>query len=524
VMGNFGFLRGGRAGLVQDLNHPDHPLGSEDTWAGQGQLRVLLGIHNELLLSGDYARFEGVPFGYAKPILAKPPFGDQPGCSGPLCFNSPASLWSIRTSDQASAKNIQAGTSAKLAVQLNDTTTLSSLTAYRTSNQRFVLDGDATELRLLAIDFGDVQHQVSEELTVVGHTTKLTWIGGAFLFHDRDRGPVEITLYGPGIQQRPDPTFTTRASALFGQGTYQVSDRVSLTGGLRYTDEAKDLANTGGTYRLGTSVLANPASFYDYVDHGRYDAWTPKVSIQARATPDTFAYASATRGFKSGGFSQTPGLRYNPEFAWTFEGGLKNTMAGGRVHTNTAVFYTDHKDLQVASLIRPGSIDISNAASATIKGIEVEAAGTASGVHLAGHFSWLDATYGPYLAAGPDFVTHEARGHRLNNAPEWSGSGSAIYELNTGQAGMVFVRADVSWQSRVFFTPFNDAIETQKAFGLANLRAAFDPRHGRWEIAVYTRNVANTEYVTGTGSGAPNAITARPGEPRQWGTQFTIRR
>ena len=59
VMGGFAFLRGTRDGFVKDLDHPDHSLGSEDTWAGRGQLRVVLGTHGELLLSGDYGRFDG---------------------------------------------------------------------------------------------------------------------------------------------------------------------------------------------------------------------------------------------------------------------------------------------------------------------------------------------------------------------------------------------------------------------------------------------------------------------------------
>ena len=74
VMGGFAFLRGTRDGFVKDLDHPDHSLGSEDTWAGRGQLRVVFGTHSELLLSGDYGRFEGVPLTYAKPIVAKPGF------------------------------------------------------------------------------------------------------------------------------------------------------------------------------------------------------------------------------------------------------------------------------------------------------------------------------------------------------------------------------------------------------------------------------------------------------------------
>ncbi len=61
VMGTVAFLRSGRDGFVQDLNHPDHRLGSEDTWAGRGQLRLVMGNKGELLLSADYGRFDGFP-------------------------------------------------------------------------------------------------------------------------------------------------------------------------------------------------------------------------------------------------------------------------------------------------------------------------------------------------------------------------------------------------------------------------------------------------------------------------------
>jgi len=306
---------------------------------------------------------------------------------------------------------------------------------------------------------------------------------------------------------------------------------VSLTGGVRFTHEQKDLDNTGGVYRIGTTTLADPTSFYDYVDDVTHQAWTPKGSIQVQVSRDTFVYASATRGFKSGGFNQfnptapVSERAFNPEFAWSFEGGLKRTMASGRVHVNTAVFSNDYRDLQVQSFLRPGVIDVSNAGSATIRGIEVEAAAASGrGVQLAGHFSWLDATYDRYLFRGPGSVTLDAAGNRLNNAPEWSGSISAVYQLATGGAGTASVRSDVSWQSRVFFTPFNDAIETQRAYGLVHLRAGFEPPSRRWEIAVYVRNLGNQGYITGTANVPLTAITGRPGEPRHWGTQFTLRR
>ena len=128
-----------------------------------------------------------------------------------------------------------------------------------------------------------------------------------FLFDDSEDGRIEITQYKPGIQIRPFSTVDARAWALFGQATYSLSSRVSLTGGVRYSDEQKDIHNVGGRYLLGTAVLANPASFYDFVDRAIYDAWTPKASVQFQASRETFVYVSATRGFKSGGLNVTRG-------------------------------------------------------------------------------------------------------------------------------------------------------------------------------------------------------------------------
>ena len=200
-------------------------------------------------------------------------------------------------------------------------------------------------------------------------------------------------------------------------------------------------------------------------------------------------------------------------------------IAGGRARVNTAVFYTDYQDLQVQSFVRPGVPYISNAESAGITGVEVEAAASAwRGVQLAGSVSWLDAIYDTYLAVGPGGQTGDVAGHRLNNAPEWSGSGSAAYAFATGRAGFMSVRCDVSAQSRVFFTPFNTRIETQAPYALVHLRAGFEPPHRRWELSVFVRNLANQAYLTSTSDVPMPAFTGRPGEPRMWGTQFTLRR
>ena len=482
VMASVALLRSSRDGFVRDLDHPDHALGSEDTWAGRGKVRVVLGPRSELLLSADTGRFDGVPLHWAKPIAAKPGF----------TFDSPASLWAVRTSDVTTGRNRQQGASARLTLPVNRTTTVNSLTAWRASNDRFLADADATELRIAALRLSDVQHQISQEVTLVQRTPALTWITGAFLFDEHDDGEIEVTAYSTDTQSRPFATTGTRTWAPFGEATYHAWRRLSLTGGVRYTDERKNIASTGGVYRLGTPVLAVPASFYAFDDRATFHAWTPKAALQVQASPDTFLYVSATRGFKSGGFNPTgnaPGRAFGPELAWSYEGGVKQTMAEGRVRVNTAAFVTDYRDLQVQAFIRPGVIDISNAASATIRGVEVEvAAATGRRVHLAGHVAWLDAHYDRYLAIGLGGVAKDAAGRRLNNAPAWSGSTSAIYEWTAGGTGSFSLRGDVAWQSRVFFTPFNEPIDSQEAYGLVHLRAGFEPRSRRWELAVYVRN------------------------------------
>ncbi|MCU1386105.1 MAG: TonB-dependent receptor [Acidobacteria bacterium] len=519
AMGSIAILRSSRDGFVRDLDHRDHSLGTEDTWAGRGRLRMVFGPRSELVLSADGGRFAGVPLHWVKPIVAKPGF----------TFDSPASLWDVRTSDVTTGRNIQRGASARLTVPIDDRTSVNSLTAWRASNDRFFVDADATELRISALRLSDVQHQVSQEVTLVHQAPALTWIAGAFVFDEHDEGEIEVTAYPSDTQTRPFATTGTRAWAAFGQATYRVSNRVSLTGGVRDTDERKDIVSTGGVYRLGTPILAVPASFYAFDDRAAFHAWTPKTALEVRAARDTFLYVSATRGFKSGGFNPTgnaPGRAFGPELAWSYEGGVKETAAEGRMRVNTAMFVTDYRDLQVQAFIRPGVTDISNAAAATIKGVEVELAATPwRALQLAGQVAWLDAIYGRYVAIGLAAITADVAGHRLNNAPAWSSSSSATYELPAGPAGAVMLHGDVSWQSRVFFTPFNDAIETQQAYALVHLRTAFEPRSRRWELAVYVRNAGGRAYITSTATNvALPAFNGRPGEPRRWGTQFTVRR
>ncbi len=208
-------------GLRERCRSSRPPARQRGTWAGRGQLRIVLGTRSELLLSGDYGRFDGVPLTYAKPIAAKRELRGSVSTAPPACGRCAPATW-------RPGKNTQQGASARLTIPLNATTTLNSLTAYRKSNYRFFIDADATELTLQTSDVPDLQHQFSQELTIVQRTPKVTWIGGVFLFEDHNEGQVEITVLSIAIQIRPFAKIGTKAGALFGQASVQpVEPRVA---------------------------------------------------------------------------------------------------------------------------------------------------------------------------------------------------------------------------------------------------------------------------------------------------------
>jgi iron complex outermembrane receptor protein len=170
-------------------------------------------------------------------------------------------------------------------------------------------------------------------------------------------------------------------------------------------------------------------------------------------------------------------------------------------------------------------IDISNAAAATIRGVEVEsAARVLPSVQAGGHLAWLDARYDRYIAVGVGGVTGDVAGNHLTNAPEWSGRVWIESTLDAGADARVSLRLDSTWQSTVFYTPFNDTIQRQAGYGLLDASAAYGPDSGRWSVSVYGRNLANQDYITGSFSSPPPAIGGRPGPPRQAGVQLTVRR
>ena len=253
-----------------------------------------------------------------------------------------------------------------------------------------------------------------------------------------------------------------------------------------YTHEGKDIDNAGGRYVLEDPTLLIPGSAYSYSDSITHTAWTPKIGLEMKLSDGALAYVSATRGFKSGGFnisSTAPGRGYDPEWAWSYEGGWKGTLMAGRSRIGVSAYFMNYTDLQVQTPIGIGVLDIRNAAAATIRGVEVEnTTRIGRGLEAGGHLAWLDATYDQYIAVAVDRSTGDVSGHRLNNAPEWAGRLWLEWTGYIGDARRLSVSAESTAQSTVFYTPFNDSIQKQSPYGLLGARIEYGPGHRRWTV------------------------------------------
>lgn len=518
VMGSVAFARGVRNGYVRDLEHPDHPLGGDNITAGRAQLRIVFGARTDLLLSSDMTDQDGTLLTFNKVLQVKPGFA----------VDNPPDLREVRASTVASSGLLQYGTSARLTSALTPTTTLVSLTAYRRLDNQFLVDADITELDLLATHNHERQHQFSQEVTVSGQQSRLGWVTGVFFFDEDDRQQLWVDQFTTRTQVRLDPQVSATSGAVYGQATIALTSRLSATAGLRYTREEKNIDNAGGRYNADPPMSPLPDTTYAYTDSIVHTAWTPKFGVEVKLPRDAITYASATRGFKSGGFnpsSTQAGRGYDPEWAWSYEGGLKTELLGRRARVNVAAFDMDYTNLQVQTPIGIGIFDIRNAAAATIRGVEVEgSARLGAGLDAGGHLAWLDATYARYIAVGIGTVTADVAGNRLNNAPQWSGRVWAQWTGNVGASTLLTLAADASAQSTVYYTPFNDTIQRQAPYGLLGARAEYGPNHRRWSVSAYARNLTNTDYIMATFGTAPTAYGGRPGASRQFGVQFVVRR
>ena len=423
------------------------------------------------------------------------------------------------------------GISEDVNFHLTSDVTLKSITAYRVSNYDLDGDSDATELYSSALFQSERQHQFSEELTAQANVGAFQGVTGLYYLTEHIASAISTVIPPAGVARGTDPAVNDESKAIYAQGTYAITERFHATLGARETHESKDIAPYGYTQSAATGAILGPP--FTTAAGATYNAFTPKFGLDYEVTDNAMLFASATKGFKSGGFNYSArtaaALGFGPEQIWSYEAGVKTDWLDKRLRVNLTGFLYHYSGLQVQSLLSPGNIEIGNASSALVKGLELETlAKPLAGLTLTTNVSLLGATYGTFpnasVAAGilpfvlsdprynPASTFFNATDNRLTDAPRFSGLEAAQYDHTLANA-TIYGRVEYSYQSKTYFDPTNVAVLSQGGYGLWNTAVGYQSAGSPWKFQALVKNLTNKQYLIT--AAAPGSIpTGDAGPPR----------
>ena len=441
------------------------------------------------------------------------------------------------------------GLSATLDYNLSENLAIKSITAYRELDSDFARDGDHSPHRIAQFEDTLEQDQFTQELQLLGTYDRMNWILGLYYFSED--GDNVNTLDFTVSNFRSGGAFDNTSWAAFAQATYDMTDRLHLTLGARYTDEDKAFTPDQiiyNNYFAGFSNLVPPGNPLAALDAPFLQAgsrilpllekeisiseFTPMANLAFDLSDKVMLYATYSEGFKSGGFTQrvfppivagftappgTPDLdlipTYEPEFVDVLEAGFKMDLLDGQLRLNGAFFKTNYEELQVQVFNSVAPVT-QNIGEASIEGFELElSASPAEGWFIEGSLSLLNAEYDTIDTAN----TLIFESNEFERVPETTASLGLSKEFSLSNAGTFLLRADWSYRSETFNDAYNTPLLETDSYSLIDASARWTNRDGDWTVIVSGTNLSDEEYlVTGVYGTAFQSLEGVYNRGRQW--------
>ncbi len=411
-----------------------------------------------------------------------------------------------------------------------ETFTLSSQTSITRDHSHNRLDTDYGPLALgVSIPHAQSTTYQQEFLASSAGDTAFEWVGGLFLYKAKAGQVPRLTGTSangvtPLAFTATNSTMTSWSYAPFGEVTYNLSDRFSVTGGARYTYERK---------RINGFLNTNPDTTYPA---RKWTSFTPRVVVQYIVPETVNLYGSVSRGFKSGVFQTTaipPNPAVNPENLTTYEVGLK-TLAAGNWRFSSAVFYNDYKDIQVLSFLFPVGV-LTNAAEGKTYGFEAEVNTRVTEQLTVNAFvSYSHTEYTRFttaitntprivngVAVGGNVTTNnvDVSGSRFLRAPTWLAGANFTYRVES-EAGEYALTGNAYYNSGYSMEITNR--NRQEAYIQTNASLSFTPRDSDVTFSLWVNNIGN-EDIAITGNSAAFGDNIIYGAPRTWGLRVNAK-
>ena len=474
-----------------------------------------------------------------------------------------------------------------MTLDLNSTFSLVSVTGYREQDEYRIYDFDGSRAPFITIERWNEFEQFSQEFRLEGQWDRASLVAGYYYWNSEftqdwvTGGRFWATLFGgvaydpatwqlcqgtngldgifapiacdlglpngvtPGadVTQILFETQETTSHAVFVQFEYDVTESLALNAGLRWTEEEKD-------FRAGQSYLSNVErqrlrNFPGFADlNNTWDEISPRLGATYRLNDDAIVYVSYSEGFHSGGFfGVNQNIRdferdqYDPEFAESWEIGLKSQWADNRLRLNVAYFNNDFSDKQESFVqfdpdTRTVATVFENAGSATYQGIEVETQfAVTPGLLVFANIGWLDAEYDDFeIDVTPtDDIDNVVNATFLDprNASDYTLGLGFDYSQQIGPGELqIFMKYSIrdDYETNVLNLP----VGTVDSEDTEDLSATISYHINNLSLSFFGRNLTDSEFevptVLGGNAETPSRAAAGPlfipgtiNRPRQFG-------
>ena len=319
--------------------------------------------------------------------------------------------------------------------------------------------------------------------------------------------------------------------SVFAEGTYNLSDTLRVTAGLRYSEDEKEMSKRGTvgyidpTAAASTLVPAQLAAVYgsalklatvhSYTRDRKEDHVTGHVNVQWDMTNDAMVYLELGNGYKAGGFDEDNGMGrqvetlngvsddladFEDESVDTIEIGAKINLADGCGRLNIAAFSSTYEDVQVSTFDGNAGFVVGNAAESEVQGIEADVLyRLTEELTLNGAFAYLDATYKSFPGAGctnaqsiatPTGCVQDLTGKPLQFAPEHTANVGVTYETELSSGLLLSAGLDYNWTDDVVVSADLDDNLVQKSYGKLNARISL-AGNDQWQVSLVGKNITD---------------------------------
>ena len=415
---------------------------------------------------------------------------------------------------------------------------LKSITALRDIEQEdLTQDFDGSIVAIFDVNNSFIeQEQFSQEFIYnvdlnerVDLTAGFFYFDQEFTYGERRFGALFAAL-GGGLQAHS--VTDHQVIGIFAQTDIALSEQWILTLGGRQSWEEKDtqIGQFGSSLSCTGFGGDDPKQCaFNFEGGDDWSNFTYKAGIQFLASDNAQLYGSYTRGFRSGGFNirQNVGVvpgPYDEETVDAFEVGAKADLADGRVRINLSLFLNDYDDLQRTVVGTDGFQTVSNAAEASIKGIELETSWMiAEGLLLQANMGYLDAELQNFVnprggAGGAPVVID---GTRIPYIPKWQRELHLTYDIPVG-AGHLTLRGSYRYVGDAHSTDDNLGFQGS-SYEEYDASLAYSPTSGAWRIALFGKNLTdNIESSLITNAVNPGWILNQARNPARYGVELLM--